>query len=124
MRTTACTLVLFLFIPFFASSAAGSDGKELLRQCQDAIHFVETGEMRDQLSIGFCFGVMYGVNTTIRIMNHGMPDYLKACIPQSGISNEQAARLVIDYLVEHPSELHKNGALLAWEALMGTFQCE
>jgi hypothetical protein len=46
------------------------------------------------------------------------------CTPESGITNDQAARVVVKYLREHPERLHEKESLLAMAAFAEAFPCK
>jgi hypothetical protein len=45
------------------------------------------------------------------------------CLPASGISNDQAVRVVVQWLEAHPADLHKSGRTLVLLALRDAFPC-
>ena len=46
------------------------------------------------------------------------------CFPESGISNGQAARIVVNFLDEHPEKLHEYKLHLILEAFAHAFPCK
>jgi hypothetical protein len=44
------------------------------------------------------------------------------CIP-IGVSTGQGARVVIKYLRDHPEQLHEDGPILTFNALIAAFPC-
>jgi hypothetical protein len=45
------------------------------------------------------------------------------CVPKEGVSNIQAARIVVKYLKENPEKQHDLGITLAIQALSKAFPC-
>ncbi len=44
-------------------------------------------------------------------------DNAQFCLPAGGITNGQAARIVVKYLRDHPEDLHRNEFVLAFGPL-------
>jgi hypothetical protein len=72
----------------------------------------------------FCNGMMQGITNTIIFFNAFQVTQSLVCLPESGISNGQAAKVAIKYLNEHPEQLHVAGSGLAFLALMDAFPCK
>jgi hypothetical protein len=47
----------------------------------------------------------------------------KVCLPQNGIENEQAARIVVKYLRAHPEVLHESGRISLLVSITEAFKC-
>jgi hypothetical protein len=108
-----------------ANPCYAADGNALLAKCNTALNLVDgisTGG--DSGDIGFCFGMMQGIT----FMNgaYGVMLNKKAifCPPSSGITNIQAARIVVKYLRDHPEELHENEGILAMKAFIAVYPCK
>lgn len=116
--TTALTIALA------ASPAADSlagDGNELLSACKQAIAPVQNNNEVSAQS-GYCLGIVNGVGSTLIQLNDYLPKTQHTCFPR-GIANVQSARIVVNYLQEHPDSRGYDGASLAMLALQKAFVC-
>lgn len=104
--------------------SAIADGNELLSQCQNAEHFMDTGQVRDTNSIGFCLGMLQGVRNTMTILDQGLSPPMRTCFPSEGIDNGQAVRIVVQYLKRHPEKLHEDEVLLSMLGFRSAFPCK
>jgi len=111
-------------VAVLSTTASAQDGNELLRQCEDTI--VDANSLYDHdkiriFSAGACFGLMQGItHLNLFYQNKKNPLF---CLPGDGITNGQAARVVIKYLRDHPEKLHEIGSLLAIAAFVQAFPC-
>lgn len=48
----------------------------------------------------------------------------RTCFPENGITNEQAVRIVLKYLNEHPAELHQDQTYLTFLAFRDAYRCK
>lgn len=110
------------------------DGTELLHSCTAAITSFTAGMSRNEADLSmrqrfYCLGVVHGVRYMMymwqvaatqekRPQEHDM----HGCVPTE-VSNEQAIRVVIKYLTDHPEELHLHDVILANAALKDAFPC-
>jgi hypothetical protein len=117
-------LVLFsLSLPAWSIGADG-DGSKLLSDCGAALAAVD-GQKRDNsnvMGIGFCLGLMRGMLDMNQIYVAHLKGAALFCQPDES-TNDQAARIVLKYLRDHPEELHKPGTVLTFTALRGAFPC-
>lgn len=100
------------------SSSIYADGNRLLEQCIATEKFLDTQEIQSQLDIGMCLGFVQGVRNTMQIMGNDGP--IKVCMPENGIDNGQATRIVVSYLRKNPASLHENEVFLTMHSLMHT----
>ncbi|MNO49574.1 hypothetical protein D3C76_399290 [compost metagenome] len=107
-----------------SGSAIAQDGNKLLDYCQAAIRFDDTKKVDEEVSIGYCLGLMQGVRSLIVYTNTGIPIEKQTCLPLSGISNGQTARVVVKYLKENPEQLHQDEGILTLLALRHAFPCK
>ncbi len=126
------TLVLLyvtaVAIPCHAEDNVRDDGNTLLRICSIALNiFDETGkdfDVGDAVSGGICMGFMQGI-TNLNLIYQSMVDHDPLfCIPEGGITNGQAARVVVKYLKNHPEQLHKDMITLTVLAFKKVFPCK
>lgn len=106
----------------FLTSTCYADGNELLAQCMAAERFLDTEEFNDQVGIATCFGLLQGVRNTMHFMGNEGP--VKACLPENGIDNRQATRIVTSYLKRNPASLHKNEVILTMQAFIEAYPCK
>jgi hypothetical protein len=130
MKKSFLEIMLFLAIVFLFPSISiadrdlGSDGNSLLRQCQDAEHFIGTGEIRSEHNVATCIGLVDGVYGTMMLLNVVLQKEYKLCWPEEGISPGQATKIVADYLRRHPASLHKRNVFLATGAFIEAYTCK
>jgi hypothetical protein len=106
-----------------AASAALADGNKLLSQCQDAEYYLDTKEVRSELSIGRCMGLLQGVRNTMVILDTALELPLRTCWPKDGINNGQAVRIVVRYLKDNPEQLHQDEVFLTLLAYKAAYPC-
>ena len=128
-RIIAAILLSFtVFSPVFGHGEV-HDGNDLLQKCNNVIKIYEDGveesETTENMLAGasFCSGMMQGMTNTIIFLDTFQVTQSIVCLPENGISNGQAAKVVIKYLNEHPEQLHVADSGLAFLALMDAFPC-
>lgn len=110
-------VVLMLF-----SSSSYADGNKLLEQCIATEKFLDTQEIQNELGIGVCIGLVQGVRNTMQFM--GNDGSIKVCMPENGIDNGQATRIVVSYLRKNPASLHENEVVLTMLAFIDAYPCK
>ena len=75
------------------------------------------------MGIGFCFGLMEGITFSNELYKLRAPGKEFLCLPKGGVTNGQAARVVLRYLRDHPEQLHEKASFLAVLALRDAFPC-
>ncbi len=104
------------------SSLIYADGNELLKQCIAAEKFIDTQEVQNEFDIGVCIGLTQGVRNTMQFMrNDGS---IKVCLPENGINNGQAIRILVSYLKKNPASLHENRVVLTMLAFIDAYPCK
>jgi hypothetical protein len=112
------------------SSSALADGNELLKQCKAAEHYMNEGQFKkdeDQIKVVFCMGIVEGVGSTMALLSSredALDHKYRVCFPEYGITNRQAVRVVVDFLVNHPKDLHKNEVALLMAAFWDAYPCK
>jgi len=93
------------------------DGYALLRQCRDA-------ETADSFDTGMCFGFILGTHSGYFVAKMGSPHQqaLVFCTPD-GATNFQTVKAVVNYLRDHPEELHQSADVLVIESMTAAFPC-
>ncbi|WP_159815019.1 Rap1a/Tai family immunity protein [Pseudomonas sp. 18058] len=104
--------------------ALAGDGNQLLTTCQVVIKFLDGEKKVDPFDIGYCTGIVEGVEGSIFILNDSLPANLKTCYPDTGINNGQKARIIVKYLRENPDQLHMPAAALAMIAYKNAYPCK
>lgn len=119
-------VIFFLLLGFiFAPSAITFDGNNLLKKCSVCIKVIDGSEnssYEDSLSTVYCLSLLRGIldmNTKYQAANRS-PFF---CLPEMGITNSQAVRIVLKYLHEHPEKLHDIDSRIAIKAFMDVFPC-
>ena len=76
---------------------------------------------------GFCIGIVEGVGSTTALLVSGddsIDHTYRVCFPEDGITTPQAVRVVVNYLVNHPKELHHMDVMLVMAAFLDAYPCE
>lgn len=130
-------VALFVFSGPQAAYGQGTNdglrtGNDLLRSCQTALRVSDRPTdsrdvgmiVREGVQMGSCTGFMQGItNANLFYQDHLKGRGLYFCLPEKGISNGQAARIVVKWLQEHPEELHNDAIVLAMVAFSSAFPC-
>ena len=111
--------------------AMATDGKKLLAACQTVINYIDSGETSldhsSGVDIGLCLGMAEGVRNTMIIYSlSDLPQdsYYRVCLPEGGIKNGQAARIISSYLMKNPAKLHIDASGLAMFAFIDAYPCK
>jgi hypothetical protein len=115
-------IVLMLLIPVWCYA----DGKELLKRCGLLVSYMD-GETPDVSLSGemmFCAGFMQGITNMNLVYQQVLKSDAQFCLPEWGISNSHAARIVVKHLRDYPEELHRNEFVLAIWALNVAYPCK
>ncbi len=126
-------LLFIVAMPCYADSLDKidcDDGNCLLSKCSTLLNAADnipttrkdSSVMAYQLA--FCAGLMQGItnmNKTYELMLKGDALF---CTPEGGITNGQAARVVVKYLKDHPEKLHENESTLAIKAFIQAYPCK
>jgi Rap1a immunity proteins len=124
------SLVLLLLAACMSASAE-STGNDVLKSCQAAVRFADNdgAPVSEHFDSGWCFGWVSGALEITKLHNEWTdftgqkPTLLQFCLPESGIPVIQAVRIVVQYLKEHPEQLHEDGMSLTIAALKDSFPC-
>ena len=115
-------IVLVLLFPAWSYA----DGKELLKRCDLLVSYMDSDKPDISFSgdMMFCAGFMQGITNTNLLYQQVLKSDAQFCLPELGISNSQAARIVVKHLRDYPEELHRNEFVLAIWALNVVFPCK
>lgn len=119
-------LAVLLVFGSVSTSEGAETGNELLAECNLAIRAMDDAvrlSTADGIKAGGCLGLMQGITTLSQVYQHRDKDLALFCLPSGGVTNAQAARVVVSFLRDNPSSLHNNGSLLAIKAFMEAFPC-
>lgn len=72
----------------------------------------------------FCLGMMQEITNTNMFYQTFFKSDALLCLPERGIRNIEAARVVVKCLRDHPSELQRNECVLALSALTDAYPCK
>ena len=115
-------IVLMLLLPAWCHA----DGNELLKRCDLLVSYMDSEKPDVSLSgeMMFCAGFMQGITNMNLLYQQVLKSDAQFCLPELGISNGQAARIVVKHLRDYPEELHRNEFVLAIWALNVAFPCK
>lgn len=114
---------ILALLTVLAGSATGQEvkrGDQLLWQCNETASSKVEAFAGKLLCAGYVDGFIdsYRVSTTY----YGRPDAF--CLPATGLSIDQATRVVVRYLEDHPNELHESARSSVFLALRTAFACK
>lgn len=120
------TLSLLMSSPAMAEGKI-NDGNYLLANCTIANRYIdgattETGG--DTFRFGLCLGLVEGVRNTMFLIESALDKSRLTCFPENDINNNQATRIVLKYLNDHPADLHLDQTYLAWIAFRDAYKCK
>lgn len=118
-------LALVLLAASCSYSQAG-DGNDMLRNCESLErhqHKVTRPSPADYVGIGQCLGALESVIGTLAIAAPKQGERPALCLPATGVTNGQAAKVALLFLRVHPEELHRDGTSLLIAAYHEAFPC-
>lgn len=72
--------------------------------------------------MAMCLGFVQGVRNTMQAMSYNRS--IKVCVPDKGITNGQATRIVTSYLKKNPASLHEHEVSLTMKAFIEAYPCK
>lgn len=118
-----CSNVIFIgLISLLIGASANAqeirrDGTELLQYCTAP----SPGDLSDTAKSAWCIGYLTGIDEMRRFS--AMPPHRPTdCMPE-GVTMVQMKGVVVQYLQEHPEELHYSSVVLVHNALKHAFPC-
>lgn len=79
---------------------------------------------QEQIESIYCLAYLSGFTDSVRLSSHfDKPKAQKICLPETGASNEQLARVVTKWLREHPDTLHQAARIEIMIAFEKAFPC-
>jgi len=122
-------LAIFLTLGAASSSevrASGNDGNRLLAECNLVIRMMDDGvapSASEGPKVARCLGMMQGITSLNMVYQAKDRDSALFCLPSNGMSVGQAARIVVKYMRDNPSELHNEESLVAIAAFIDAYPC-
>lgn len=116
--------ILAAILLLIASPYAFADGKHLLSACTGVLGRIDGDiDKTPDVEAGFCMGVV----TTIIQINatekaNGREPFF--CTRRDDVQEEDAVRIIVRYLREHPQDLVSSDAQAATRALSHAFPCK
>jgi hypothetical protein len=109
-----------------SGAALATDGNTLLKNCQAVVRLMDNEQVSNtnSMEVGHCFGMVEGVRGTLFIYEESIPKNLRVCLPEGGINNGQAARIISKYLHDNPASLNEDATLLAILAFKTAYPCK
>lgn len=114
--------------PLALAAPQSGTGRGLYQNCKESIKASGRNTIppgTDMLGVGLCLGLIEGVKNTIAILQTGMSTGdAQVCWPESGLTNVQGARIVINYLDRNPAQLSEDQTGVVMLALKDAFSCK
>ncbi len=104
------------------TTRTGKTGVEFLEHCEATLTAANGSGVEGGLgsSATLCTELVRGLLWGLTLAETDGP----VLCPPSGLTPEQAIRVVVEYLRDHPRRLHENDAPLIFEALTEAFPCQ
>lgn len=117
-------IILFLSLPTATVKAETFDGTRLAKLCDLYVNEKEDSGGYGRSCPIFIFGVIGGHDMFYAhaFVKEGI-DRMYICLPDS-VTEGQVARVVYNYLNDHPERWHKHADSLVFESLMEAFPCK
>lgn len=124
-RFGALLLICVLTGTAQTTRAQGQDGAFWLRACNAALKIDEGASLppEDQYAAVGCTGYVSGFLDGMSLASASAKSQRAVCLPDRGISNDQATRIFVKYLRDNPEVLHQSGRMSFYIALARSFPC-
>ncbi|HNV88897.1 MAG TPA: Rap1a/Tai family immunity protein [Methylotenera sp.] len=106
------------------NSAVAMDGNELLKSCSPVLKTKSDVNEDDYIGYSFCLGLMQGITNLNMTYEVSLGKKAYFCLPDSGIINSQAARIVVKFLEDNPQRLNEESSLLSILAFAKAYPCK
>lgn len=114
------SISVFLFVfSLISTASAQQKSDQLLWSCTGAAQ----GEAEAMVGKIYCVAYISGIIDSYRLLSDVNKDIRFICLPKQGISNDQAMRVVVNWLERNPKELHNPARLSVFDALREAFPC-
>ena len=106
--------------------AQGSEGSTLLRACGATVKQADGGKLLDEEAVQslYCIGYVSGFLDAMSVTVSTTGGRQNVCLPQRGITNDQAIRIFVKFLRENPQMLHESGRMSLYISLARAFPCK
>jgi hypothetical protein len=107
------------------SQAQGQDGSFYLQACSAAVKQSDGGTLSPEEGSPaiFCIGYVSGFLDAHSLSTTQSGAKKSICMPERGITNDQAIRIFVKYLRENPKFLHESGRMSLFVSLATAFPC-
>lgn len=107
-----------------SSSRVPPDGVQLLRACGATVRQDDgaTLSTEDTVLSLWCLGYVGGFLDGLAIMRW-KGGATSVCLPEDGVNNGQAIRIIVKYLRAHPDQLHQTARSSILIAIADAFKC-
>lgn len=118
-------MAVLLYAESTRGASEGPDSTQILRACTAAVLQADGVDVSNEQLIQsvYCSGYVGGVLDGLTVMGW-KGGTVKVCIPEDGIDNEQAIRIVVKHLRQHPELLHETARTSIMAAIGLAFQCK
>jgi len=125
MRVLVSGLLLLAAAVSSPASALEQDGEFFLQSCGVAVKLSDGQQISDEERLRgvFCVAYLSGFLDSLTLSAKFSSGKKVVCLPERGISNDQAARLLTKYLRDNPEMLHESGRMSFYITLQKTFPC-
>jgi len=127
MRTfLALSLACVSFSFGGTAKAQGQDGSFFLQACSAAVKQADGTQLSQEESLLalYCASYVSGFLDAMSLTVTTTKGNKVVCTPERGITNDQAARILVKYLRENPKTLHQSGRMSLYVALAKAFPCK
>ncbi len=119
---------LALYLIFHSSLCLSNTqtGNDILRSCGPIVNMLDGKkiDLKEETQGLWCTGYISGLLDGIALSPIKVDGKDVLCLPKDGISNDQAIRIVVKWLREHPDKLHLSGRMEALISLVKSFPCK
>jgi hypothetical protein len=117
-------LLVCLLLALTCASAQSAD--QLLGDCEKGVPQGDRPTAKDLSCLAFLKGFVSGIHIiqlayTAPVQGAPITPFSIVCLPKEGVSPEQARRIVVKYLRDHPEELHVHEEIAVLVAFMTAF---
>ena len=127
MRIFLALCLAFASLTFVSNAKAqGQDGSFFLRACNAAEKQSDGTQLSQEESLLalYCASYVSGFLDAMSLTITTTKGNKIVCMPDRGITNDQAARILVKYLRENPETLHQSGRTSLYVALAKAFPCK
>ena len=126
MRHLQFLIAAFIAVASFNLLAQGPEGSALLRACGAAVKQADGGRLSDDETVQslYCIGYVSGFLDAMSVTVSTTGGRQNVCLPQRGITNDQAIRVFVKFLRENPQTLHESGRMSLYISLSRAFPCK